>query len=111
MLIKALLLYLLLFNQGFANEDVLAGIAARLIKTDITQGDFHQQKQLKVLRKPLIATGAFTYHQSKGVIWKTLTPVVSLLLGRASKRFRRLSARCLRRCWAVIWRRLARVLR
>ena len=85
MWIKALLLYLLLFNQGFANEDVLAGIAARLIKTDITQGDFHQQKQLKVLRKPLIATGTFTYHQSKGVIWKTLTPVVSLLLVNESK--------------------------
>lgn len=84
-LLKALLLYLLAFGQGVAGEAVLAEIAAHLAKTPITQGDFHQQKHLKVLHKPLISTGSFTYHQSKGVIWKTLTPVVSLLLVNESK--------------------------
>jgi len=69
-LIKALLLYCLAFSQGVADEAVLTEIAARLAKTPITQGDFHQQKHLKVLHKPLISTGTFTYHQSKGVIWK-----------------------------------------
>ncbi|MDI1231408.1 MAG: outer membrane lipoprotein carrier protein LolA [Methylobacter sp.] len=101
MLIKALLLYCLAFGQGVAGDAVLSEIsaiapgialppaslqsAARLAKTPITQGDFHQQKHLKVLRKPLISTGSFTYHQSNGVIWKTLTPVVSLLLVNESK--------------------------
>jgi len=66
-------------------DDVLAQITARLAKTPITQGDFHQQKQLKVLHKPLISTGTFTYDKNKGVIWKTLTPVVSLLLVNESK--------------------------
>lgn len=84
-LIKALLLYLLAFGQGIAGEAVLTEIAARLAKTQISQGDFHQQKHLKVLHKPLISTGAFTYHQSKGVIWKTLTPVASVLLVNESK--------------------------
>ncbi|MFU8789765.1 MAG: outer membrane lipoprotein carrier protein LolA [Methylobacter sp.] len=84
MLIKALLLFFLLSAPSYADA-VLAQIAARLVKTDITQGDFHQQKQLKVLRKPLLSTGTFTYHQSKGVIWKTQTPVVSLLLVSESK--------------------------
>ena len=84
-LLKALLLYLLAFGQGIAGEAVLTEIAARLAKTPITQGDFHQQKHLKVLHKPLISTGTFTYHQSKGVIWKTLTPVASLLLVNESK--------------------------
>jgi len=84
-LIKALLLYCLAFSQGVADEAVLTEIAARLAKTPITQGDFHQQKHLKVLHKPLISTGTFTYHQSKGVIWKTLTPVVSLLLVNESR--------------------------
>ena len=78
-LIKILLLFLLLFNRSHA-DDVLTQITARLAKTEITQGDFQQEKRLKVLRKPLISTGTFTYHQSKGVIWKTLTPVASLLL-------------------------------
>ena len=78
-LIKTLLLFLLTFNHSYA-ADVLAQITARLAKTEITQGDFQQEKQLKILRKPLQSTGTFTYHQSKGVIWKTLTPVASLLL-------------------------------
>lgn len=78
-LIKILLLFLLSFNRSHA-DDVLTQITARLAKTEITQGDFQQEKRLKVLRKPLISTGTFTYHQSKGVIWKTLTPVASLLL-------------------------------
>ena len=77
--IKILLLFLLSFNYSHA-DDVLAKITARMAKTEITQGNFQQEKRLKVLRKPLISTGTFTYHQSKGVIWKTLTPVASLLL-------------------------------
>jgi len=84
-LLKALLLSLLLCGQGIAGEAVLTEIAARLAKTPIAQGDFHQQKHLKVLHKPLISTGTFTYDQNKGVIWKTLTPVASLLLVNESK--------------------------
>jgi outer membrane lipoprotein-sorting protein len=100
-LLKVLLLYLLAFGQGIAGEAVLTEIsaiapgialppaslqsAARMAKTPIAQGDFHQQKHLKVLHKPLISTGTFTYHQDKGVIWKTLTPVASLLLVNESK--------------------------
>jgi len=83
--IKTLMLVLLVVNQSSAGEIALTEISARLIKTPITQGDFHQQKHLKVLRKPLISTGSFTYHQSKGVIWKTLTPVPSILLVNESK--------------------------
>ncbi len=82
--LKTLLLFFLLSGQSYA-DDVLTQITARLIKTPITQGDFHQQKHLKVLHKPLISTGTFTYDQNKGVIWKTLTPVVSLLLVNESK--------------------------
>jgi outer membrane lipoprotein-sorting protein len=78
-LIKILLLFLLSFNHTYA-DDLLTQIAARMAKTEITQGDFQQVKQLKILRKPLQSTGIFTYHQSKGVIWKTRTPVASLLL-------------------------------
>ena len=78
-ILKVLFLFLLSFNHSNA-ADVLAEINARLVKTPITQGNFQQEKHLKFLHKPLLSTGTFTYHQSKGVIWKTLTPVVSLLL-------------------------------
>ena len=77
--IKILLLFQLSFNHSYA-DDVLAKITTHLVKTEITQGNFQQEKRLKILRKPLISTGTFTYHQTKGVIWKTLTPVASLLL-------------------------------
>lgn len=83
-LFKALLLFLLPFNLSYA-DDVLTHITARLVKTPITQGDFQQEKRLKILRKPLISTGTFTYHQSKGVIWKTLTPIPSVLIINESK--------------------------
>jgi Outer membrane lipoprotein carrier protein LolA len=82
--IKTVLLFLLLSNLSYA-DDVLIHITAHLVKTPITQGDFQQEKRLKILRKPLISTGTFTYHQSKGVIWKTLTPIPSLLMINESK--------------------------
>jgi hypothetical protein len=83
-LFQALLLFLLPFNLSYA-DDVLTHITARLVKTPITQGDFQQEKRLKILRKPLISKGTFTYHQSKGVIWKTLTPIPSVLMINESK--------------------------
>jgi outer membrane lipoprotein-sorting protein len=77
-LIKILLLFLS-FDYSYAG-DVLTQIATHLAKAPITKGNFQQVKQLKILHKPLISTDTFTYHQSKGVIWKTLRPVPSLLL-------------------------------
>jgi hypothetical protein len=76
---KILLLFLLSCHYSYA-ADVLVDITARLVKTPITQGEFQQEKRLKILRKPLLSTGVFTYSQTKGVIWKTLTPIPSLLL-------------------------------
>ncbi len=54
--IKILLLFLLSFNYSHA-DDVLAKITARLAKSEITHGNFQQEKQLKILRKPLISKG------------------------------------------------------
>jgi outer membrane lipoprotein-sorting protein len=78
-LLNASLLFFLCLGSTHAS-DVLAQITAHLVKTTITQGHFQQEKQLKILRKPLISTGTFTYHESQGIIWKTLSPVTSLLL-------------------------------
>ena len=82
-LLRMLLLCLLVANVHAGS--LLEQINSRLIKTPITHGEFQQEKQLKVLRKPLISTGRFTYQQHKGVIWQTLTPVTSLLLVNESK--------------------------
>jgi len=77
-LLLALLVWLPV--QGVLAADLLADIGARLSKTEITEGRFRQEKLIKVLKKPLISTGTFTYHRTQGVIWRTLTPLPSLLL-------------------------------
>lgn len=76
---KIFLLLVLAVGQSHA-DDVLAKITARLVKTPVAQGEFQQEKKLKILRKPLLSSGTFTYHQNKGVLWKTLTPMPSSLL-------------------------------
>ncbi len=79
MWLKVMLLFFLSLSHGFA-DDALNQINSRLTRSLITQGEFEQQKHLKVLHKPLVSKGNFTYHQSKGVIWQTLSPVTSMLL-------------------------------
>ena len=76
---KVFLLLVLTIDCSYANN-VLAEVTSRLTKTPITQGRFQQEKQLKFLHKPLLSTGVFTYDLNKGVIWKTATPVPSILL-------------------------------
>lgn len=78
-MLKVFLLLLLTIDCSYAN-DVLTEITSRLTKNPFTQGKFQQEKQLKFLHKPLLSTGIFTYDRSKGVIWKTATPVPSILL-------------------------------
>ncbi len=84
MLSKIFLLLWLASSAAWAG-DVLEQIASQLSKAEISQGHFTQEKQLKFLRKPLLSAGEFTYQQSQGVIWKTLHPVVSLLLVNGSR--------------------------
>jgi outer membrane lipoprotein-sorting protein len=78
---KTLLLFLLTLSCGCTKaNDVSTTITARLRQAPIKQGLFQQEKHLKFLSKPLISTGIFTYDQNKGVIWKTTTPMPSILL-------------------------------
>ncbi len=77
--INLLLILLLSINCCYA-DDTLAAISKQLIKAPITQGKFQQEKRLKFLTKPLISDGLFTYHQGKGVIWKTRTPVQTTMV-------------------------------
>ena len=72
---------LLLVLSGFTQaEDALTQIRARLPQTEIIQGRFSQEKQLKFLSKPLVSQGEFVFWQAHGVLWKTLSPMVSTLL-------------------------------
>ncbi|MEC4748663.1 outer membrane lipoprotein carrier protein LolA [Methylomicrobium sp. Wu6] len=74
------IILLLLPLQASQAADLLVDISARLVKNEITEGRFRQEKNIKILKKPLISTGTFTYHRKQGVIWQTLSPVPSVLL-------------------------------
>jgi Outer membrane lipoprotein carrier protein LolA len=78
-LIRIFFLFVLSLSHCNA-DDLLARITVRLTQTPIVQGTFQQEKHLKFLRKPLLSTGTFTYDQNKGVIWKTITPIPSLMI-------------------------------
>jgi len=82
--LSIIFLLLIPVTQSYATE-LIADITSRLVKAPITQGTFQQEKQLKILSKPLMSSGLFTYDQSKGVIWQTLAPVPSLLLVNESQ--------------------------
>jgi len=82
--LSIIFLLLMPVTQSYATE-LIADITSRLVKAPITQGTFQQEKQLKILSKPLMSSGLFTYDQSKGVIWQTLAPVPSLLLVNESQ--------------------------
>jgi Outer membrane lipoprotein carrier protein LolA len=77
--VKVLLILIISINTSYA-DDVLTRITSHLSKTPVTQGTFQQEKHLKFLRKPLLSSGSFTYDQNKGVIWKTITPIPSLMV-------------------------------
>jgi outer membrane lipoprotein-sorting protein len=77
--LKIFLISLLTLKHGYA-DDLLTQIASGLTKADIAQGEFQQEKKLKFLNKPLSSQGAFTYDKVNGIIWKTLTPIQSVLL-------------------------------
>ena len=82
--VSIIVLLLIPVTQSYATE-LLADITSRLLKAPISQGTFQQEKHLKILSRPLMSSGLFTYDQSKGVIWKTLVPVPSLLLVNESQ--------------------------
>lgn len=44
------------------------------------QADFVQEKHLKILSRPLISTGSFTFQAPNSLRWEYRTPVVSILL-------------------------------
>jgi len=64
-----MLLFMLSSDHGYAG-DLLTQITARMTKSEITQGDFQQEKRLKILRKPLISTVSLLTIKAKALSGK-----------------------------------------
>lgn len=73
---KYLLLFLLFFSPlswGFSQTELIQ----QLQKPQSIQGNFIQQRFLKSLAKPIVATGKFTLVAQKGLLWHMEKPFMS----------------------------------
>lgn len=73
---KYLLLFLFFFSPlswGFSQAELIQ----QLQKMQSVQGNFSQQRFLKSLAKPIVATGKFTLVAQKGLLWQMEKPFVS----------------------------------
>ncbi len=62
------------------DDPLLRAIGARLAQDETLARRFEQQKQLKILQRPLRTSGVMLYRAGLGVCWHTETPVVSTLV-------------------------------
>lgn len=77
------LIGLLVFSCAHAeskDKTLLANIGARLSSAAVVNQHFVQEKQLRVLKRPIRTEGLLLYRRDAGVCWHTRLPVVSTLV-------------------------------
>lgn len=78
LLITVCFFILLLFSSGQAAEQ-------DALRLQSIQADFVQEKHLKILVRPLVSTGTFTFQAPQSLRWEYQTPVPSVLLLHGGK--------------------------
>lgn len=88
-------IFLLLLTLSFfaAIPSVQAGttdqeepvLAAQPLQLRSVQADFIQEKHLKILARPIISTGTFTFQAPQSLRWEYRTPIRSVLLMHGGK--------------------------
>lgn len=58
----------------------LEQLKQQLSQTDFVTTDFVQERQLKILKKPLVSKGAMTYAKRGGICWQLASPVPAAIL-------------------------------
>ena len=61
-------------------EDLLGGVAARLVDAPVIHGQFEQTRKLAGFSNPLVSRGDFVLARGRGVVWNTRDPFPSSLL-------------------------------
>jgi outer membrane lipoprotein-sorting protein len=69
---------LVLISPGLSAE-------SKSVQIHSIQADFTQEKHLKILARPLISTGTFTFAAPQSLRWEYTTPVPSILLMHGGK--------------------------
>jgi hypothetical protein len=63
-----------------ADRELLAKVSARLAADVAVDQHFTQEKQLRVLKRPIRTEGTMLYRRDRGVCWNTEKPVLSTLV-------------------------------
>ncbi|MFA6499044.1 MAG: outer membrane lipoprotein carrier protein LolA [Desulfurivibrionaceae bacterium] len=81
------LFFLLLSFSFFLPVQVTAGEIPdqATIRLRSVQADFLQEKHLKILARPIISTGTFTFQSPQSLRWEYRKPIPSILLMHAGK--------------------------
>ncbi len=61
-------------------EDLLGGVAVRLVDAPVIHGQFEQTRKLAGFSNPLVSRGDFVLARGRGVVWNTRDPFPSSLL-------------------------------
>lgn len=65
---------------GAADSELLATVSARLAAETAVDQRFVQEKQLRILKRPIRTEGVMLYRREQGVCWHTEKPVASTLV-------------------------------
>jgi outer membrane lipoprotein-sorting protein len=76
------ILWILLWPGQAPAEEPAAGAS---IKLHSVQADFLQEKNLKILARPIISSGTFTFQSPHSLRWEYREPIASILLMHGGK--------------------------
>jgi hypothetical protein len=71
-------------NEAPAAEATLAEVAAQLAAPAVLRGNFEQNREIKMLSKPLHSSGSFVL-SDLGLYWQQVTPVASIMIADSER--------------------------
>ena len=75
-----LMIWMALVTSPIEASDALSDIHGRLSKNSLICADFSQEKQLQVLKRPLVSNGRLVFVAGKGVLWQVREPFATQVL-------------------------------
>jgi outer membrane lipoprotein-sorting protein len=55
-------------------REIFAQMQDRLLRSPVLRADFHQERVLRILRRPLISSGRMVLSEGQGVLWRVEDP-------------------------------------
>jgi outer membrane lipoprotein-sorting protein len=85
LLLLAALSFFIAIPAAQAGAENKGGPQAQPVQLRSVQADFIQEKHLKILARPIISTGSFTFQAPQSLRWEYRTPIRSILLMHGGK--------------------------